>query len=172
MVIPSFEGAFGFRVCKSSSDASYIIEVKRIVNFDDVNKQLDREFPLRSSRSLYIDRDSADKITLYNREQLAKRDAEMVKRFRIESTRQAVSSSFVEYIRGQIKGIREQSQPKESLDYILDGEMVCFSYTTENQCVELKSAMPQGKMRALSLKFVKMVEDIENGLFDQARFVK
>jgi hypothetical protein len=45
-VEPSFEGAYGFRIVRDSTDTSYLLEIRRINNFDEVSAQLSKEYPV------------------------------------------------------------------------------------------------------------------------------
>jgi hypothetical protein len=43
-VEPSFEGAYGFRIVRDSLEISYLLELKRINNFDEVSSQPSKEY--------------------------------------------------------------------------------------------------------------------------------
>ena len=47
VVEPSFEGAYGIRVIKDSSETSSSLEVKRIINWKEVEKQMQKTFPVK-----------------------------------------------------------------------------------------------------------------------------
>lgn len=44
-VAPSFDGAYGFRIFRNPVNFSWMFEMKRVLNWDEVDKKIQQEFP-------------------------------------------------------------------------------------------------------------------------------
>jgi hypothetical protein len=85
-ILPSFEGAYGFRVFKDSLN-KYIIENKRITNWDTVMSIMSKKFPsisIKSDKVSSISEEEMSKIIVHNREMWSKRQEEILNLYEIK----------------------------------------------------------------------------------------
>ena len=106
VVEPSFEGAYGIRVIKDSSETSSSLEVKRIINWKEVEKQMQKAFPVKGYTIQELNAKIAERekmseeerelSILKSRIRNEKREKESLKRYQVHTFIIPISDLFAE----------------------------------------------------------------------------
>ena len=170
---PPFNPATGFRIYQSGN--SYVMEVKKVANYEEVIEQLRNEFPLKSlpkELTSITDKDM-EAITEHNREMMAKNFAERLKRYRIETVTVPVSDTLAERLYGKVVKLLHDASPEEKTPGIIfDGDRATFRcVVNDNEVWTLRYHVPSGELKALSDLFRQMIADVEAGKFNEAEYL-
>ena len=148
------EPTCGMRLFRES-DGSWMLEVKRVTNRKEVDAQL------------------AEQNAQYNQKMVRSAAAEQLKQYRIESRRIPVSDDWSKQL---------YARTVEQVGTALPGpvEVTCFGgheltfrcKTEENGVWTLKCLMPEGELKALSDLYRRMIADVENGTFEEQKYVE
>lgn len=93
------EEPLGFRIVKDSSGRHYLLEVKSIPNFKEVNNKLEEEFPLLLMSLKGLDSIADSTVRRYGKHNMAmyaKRRKEAPKRYRVETRTFRIGDRFAE----------------------------------------------------------------------------
>ena len=180
-VEPSFSGAYGLRLRKEVQDNPWVLGIARISNWDDVEKELKRKFPIVSlpielTTSPYF-KNIEKVITQYNIEMYEKRakEREKLDLYEIQVTSIPVSERFaknfytklatfiVNFKGGRLPAGRIQG----------DGEYTTFRGIMDEEVWTLQiSPKTEGEAALLSNLCKRIIADSETGNFNETEYIK
>ena len=184
VVEPSFEGAYGIRVIKDSSETSSSLEVKRIINWKEVEKQMQKAFPVKGYTIQELNAKIAERekmseeerelSILKSRIRNEKREKESLKRYQVHTFIIPISDLFAEKLYAKFVSFIDDFKAKELEPNLLmgDGETTVFRCIVDQEIWTL--AIPfktEEKARELSDLCKQIVEDAEAGRFDESKYI-
>lgn len=167
----------GLRVYKLPGATSFVLEVKWVSNYKEVNEQLNKEFPMKGisiNDISSISKEESDRITAHNRDMLAKTFAERLKRYKIEAITAPISDSFADGLYDKTVSLLRTALPVgKSPEAIFGGDMVTFRCVVDdNEVWTLRYHVPDGEYKTLSDLLQAMIADVEAGTFDENKYIE
>lgn len=169
---PSFDGISGLRIYQDSLNQSYLLEAKRVTNWEEVNNRLKAEFP--SDRKVST-------ITLAQWEEQkkqmeankARKREEWLRRQTIFTQVVQISDTLaVRFYEIVAKAIGKARKELKTNAIITDGDEAVFRCVVGDELWTLKYHQPEGEYKALSDLFRRMIADVEAGTFDEAKYLE
>ena len=184
VVEPSFEGAYGIRVIKDSSETSSSLEVKRIINWKEVEKQMQKTFPVKGYTIQELNAKIAERekmseeerelSILKSRIRNEKREKESLKRYQVHTFIIPISDLFAEKLYAKFVSFIDDFKAKELEPNLLmgDGETTVFRCIVDQEIWTLSIPFKtEEKARELSDLCKQIVEDAEAGRFDESKYI-
>ena len=184
VVEPSFEGAYGIRVIKDSSETSSSLEVKRIINWKEVEKQMQKAFPVKGYTIQELNAKIAERekmseeerelSRLKSRIRNEKREKESLKRYQVQTFIIPISDLFAEKLYAKFVSFIDDFKAKELEPNLLmgDGETTVFRCIVDQEIWTLSIPFKtEEKARELSDLCKQIVEDAEAGRFDESKYI-
>ena len=184
VVEPSFEGAYGIRVIKDSSETSSSLEVKRIINWKEVEKQMQKAFPVKGYTIQELNAKIAERekmseeerelSILKSRIRNEKREKESLKRYQVQTFIIPISDLFAEKLYAKFVSFIDDFKAKELEPNLLmgDGETTVFRCIVDQEIWTLSIPFKtEEKARELSDLCKQIVEDAEAGRFDGSKYI-
>ena len=184
VVEPSFEGAYGIRVIKDSSETSSSLEVKRIINWKEVEKQMQKAFPVKGYTIQELNAKIAERekmseeerelSILKSRIRNEKREKESLKRYQVHTFIIPISDLFAEKLYAKFVSFIDDFKAKELEPNLLmgDGETTVFRCIVDQEIWTLSiPCKTEEKARELSDLCKQIVEDAEAGRFDESKYI-
>lgn len=184
VVEPSFEGAYGIRVIKDSSETSSSLEVKRIINWKEVEKQMQKAFPVKGYTIQELNAKIAERekmseeerelSILKSRIRNEKREKESLKRYQVHTFIIPISDLFAEKLYAKFVSFIDDFKAKELEPNLLmgDGETTVFRCIVDQEIWTLSIPFKtEEKARELSDLCKQIVEDAEAGRFDESKYI-
>lgn len=184
VVEPSFEGAYGIRVIKDSSETSSSLEVKRIINWKEVEKQMQKAFPVKGYTIQELNAKIAERekmseeerelSILKSRIRNEKREKESLKRYQVQTFIIPISDLFAEKLYAKFVSFIDDFKAKELEPDLLmgDGETTVFRCIVDQEIWTLSIPFKtEEKARELSDLCKQIVEDAEAGRFDESKYI-
>ena len=184
VVEPSFEGAYGIRVIKDSSETSSSLEVKRIINWKEVEKQMQKAFPVKGYTIQELNAKIAERekmseeerelSILKSRIRNEKREKESLKRYQVQTFIIPISDLFAEKLYSKFVSFIDDFKAKELEPNLLmgDGETTVFRCIVDQEIWTLSIPFKtEEKARELSDLCKRIVEDAEAGRFDESKYI-
>ena len=184
VVEPSFEGAYGIRVIKDSSETSSSLEVKRIINWKEVEKQMQKAFPVKGYTIQELNAKIAERekmseeerelSILKSRIRNEKREKESLKRYQVQTFIIPISDLFAEKLYAKFVSFIDDFKAKELEPNLLmgDGETTVFRCIVDQEIWTLSIPFKtEEKARELSELCKQIVEDAEAGRFDESKYI-
>ena len=184
VVEPSFEGAYGIRVIKDSSETSSSLEVKRIINWKEVEKQMQKAFPVKGYTIQELNAKIAERekmseeerelSILKSRIRNEKREKESLKRYQVQTFIIPISDLFAEKLYAKFVSFIDDFKAKELEPNLLmgDGETTVFRCIVDQEIWTLSIPFKtEEKARELSDLCKRIVEDAEAGRFDESKYI-
>ena len=184
VVEPSFEGAYGIRVIKDSSETSSSLEVKRIINWKEVEKQMQKAFPVKGYTIQELNAKIAERekmseeerelSILKSRIRNEKREIESLKRYQVHTFIIPISDLFAEKLYAKFVSFIDDFKAKELEPNLLmgDGETTVFRCIVDQEIWTLSIPFKtEEKARELSDLCKQIVEDAEAGRFDESKYI-
>lgn len=183
VLVPSFGGMSGVRIYRDSTGGGWLLETKRIVNWQEVNDSICRLYPEdRTVRNLTLEQ--WERTREEKRERQEKKRRERLALFRIETHRVPINDTVMSLLYPKTRTLVENStagpremlkQPKgtgvEIVGIIKDGDMVIFRYADDDRLGTLRYHEPEGEVKALADLFRAMIVDVGAGVFDEAAYL-
>jgi hypothetical protein len=172
---PSFESVYGFRIVRDSSDISYILEIKRISNWKEVEEKLAKEFPSKSfpvEQILSVSKEEIEQTSLHNGEIYKKRLKESLKLYRVNTQAFAVNSNFVEQLYKTIMEAIDNFAVKGTPAVAKDGYFATFRCVVKDEVWTLTIHLPEGDIKNLTNICKQIIEDIETNTFKESKYVE
>lgn len=181
LFVPSFDGISGWRIYRDSLDKGYLLEVKRVTNWEEVNDQLNAEFPSdREVRTITQAQWEEQKKQM--KESRERRREEWLRRQKVRTESVPISDTLAERLKAAITGAIGRAQPVEKkssksgddikiVKIIKDGDEAVFRCIAGDKLWTLKYHVPEGDFKALSDLFRQMIADVEAGTFDEAKYI-
>ena len=184
VVEPSFEGAYGIRVIKDSSETSSSLEGKRIINWKEVEKQMQKTFPVKGYTIQELNAKIAERekmseeerelSILKSRIRNEKREKESLKRYQVHTFIIPISDLFAEKLYAKFVSFIDDFKAKELEPNLLmgDGETTVFRCIVDQEIWTLSIPFKtEEKARELSDLCKRIVEDAEAGRFDESKYI-
>ena len=184
VVEPSFEGAYGIRVIKDSSETSSSLDVKRIINWKEVEKQMQKAFPVKGYTIQELNAKIAERekmseeerelSILKSRIRNEKREKESLKRYQVHTFIIPISDLFAEKLYAKFVSFIDDFKAKELEPDLLmgDGETTVFRCIVDQEIWTLSIPFKtEEKARELSDLCKQIVEDAEAGRFDESKYI-
>ena len=184
VVEPSFEGAYGIRVIKDSSETSSSLEVKRIINWKEVEKQMQKAFPVKGYTIQELNAKIAERVKMSEEERELsilksrirneKREKESLKRYQVHTFIIPISDLFAEKLYAKFVSFIDDFKAKELEPNLLmgDGETTVFRCIVDQEIWTLSIPFKtEEKARELSDLCKQIVEDAEAGRFDESKYI-
>ena len=184
VVEPSFEGAYGIRVIKDSSETSSSLEVKRIINWKEVEKQMQKAFPVKGYTIQELNAKIAERekmseeerelSILKSRIRNEKREKESLKRYQVHTFIIPILDLFAEKLYAKFVSFIDDFKAKELEPNLLmgDGETTVFRCIVDQEIWTLSIPFKtEEKARELSDLCKQIVEDAEAGRFDESKYI-
>ena len=184
VVEPSFEGAYGIRGIKDSSETSSSLEVKRIINWKEVEKQMQKAFPVKGYTIQELNAKIAERekmseeerelSILKSRIRNEKREKESLKRYQVQTFIIPISDLFAEKLYAKFVSFIDDFKAKELEPNLLmgDGETTVFRCIVDQEIWTLSIPFKtEEKARELSDLCKQIVEDAEAGRFDESKYI-
>ena len=184
VVEPSFEGAYGIRVIKDSSETSSSLEVKRIINWKEVEKQMQKAFPVKGYTIQELNAKIAERekmseeerelSILKSRIRNEKREKESLKRYQVQTFIIPISDLFAEKLYAKFVSFIDDFKAKELEPNLLmgDGETTVFRCIVDQEIWTLSIPFKtEEKARELSDLCKQIDEDAEAGRFDESKYI-
>lgn len=181
---PSSSETFGCRIYRGATDTAYVMEVKRVANYKEVEKQLQKEFPsigIPAEDFFSTPKEEHERILAHNRKMWRAMAAERLKRYRIEAHSIPISDRLADRLYETTReGIRSVEPEKkrytadgdEITTVIFDGAVATFRCVVDDDMVwVLRYHAPTGELKRLSELFRAMIADVEAGTFDEAKYL-
>ncbi len=180
---PSFSETIGCRIYRRATDTAYVLEVKRVDNYKEVEDQVQKEFPTISipgKEFFAMSEEEHARVLAHNRQKWGRMAVERLKRYRIRTISVPISDRLADRLyeatKGEILNIepekkRYTKEGGEIITLIFDGEPATFRCVVEDDTVwTLRYHVPEGAFKILSDLFRAMIADIEAGRFDETRY--
>ena len=184
VVEPSFDGAYGIRVITDSSETSSSLEVKRIINWKEVEKQMQKAFPVKGYTIQELNAKIAERekmseeerelSILKSRIRNEKREKESLKRYQVQTFIIPISDLFAEKLYAKFVSFIDDFKAKELEPNLLmgDGETTVFRCIVDQEIWTLSIPFKtEEKARELSDLCKQIVEDAEAGRFDESKYI-
>ena len=184
VVEPSVEGAYGIRVIKDSSETSSSLEVKRIINWKEVEKQMQKAFPVKGYTIQELNAKIAERekmseeerelSILKSRIRNEKREKESLKRYQVQTFIIPISDLFAEKLYAKFVSFIDDFKAKELEPNLLmgDGETTVFRCIVDQEIWTLSIPFKtEEKARELSDLCKRIIEDAEAGRFDESKYI-
>ncbi|MDE5945660.1 MAG: hypothetical protein K2G93_08800 [Rikenella sp.] len=164
-------GPQGVRIYRDSTER-WVMEVKRIPNFREVNAASEREFPIRSIRwNEKLSDSETVEIRQRNREMAARQNEQRLDRYRVESQTVPLSDTLAARLYDRtVRTIDTYVSPGKPL-MICDGYSVVFRTVVGNDLWTFRIDNPTEEPERLSDLFRAMIADVEAGRFDEAKYL-
>ena len=174
---PSFSPTLGLRIYKMPGDTSFVLEAKRVSNYQEVNEQLRKEFPLIGisiNDISSISQDESNRITAHNLDMMAKTFAERLKRYAIEVKSTPIHDSLANKLYDKATKLLRSALPVGKSPYtIFDGETATFRcVVNDNALWTLRYHVTEGEYKALSDLFRQVIADVEEGCFEEGKYIQ
>jgi hypothetical protein len=170
---PPFEGARGFRIIQSSL-GHYLLETKRISNWDEVEKELDSIFPTIAypvEKYLALTQEESDASGAHNEKMNAKKDEERPKRYLISSQSLPVKEEFVEKLHHAVASAIDNFAPMGQQMMILDGYRSTFRCVVKDVLWTLAIHEPKGEIGRLTDMCNRIMKDAEANQLDERKYI-
>lgn len=176
---PSFYGASGLRIYRDSADHSYLLETKRITNWEEVNELINEKYPPAPAKIETTTLEQWEQRRRENIEQQAKIDAERLSSYQIKRTIVPIGdtltsrlyATLVEAI-GKMENKKSPASSDGIIKIVKDGTSATFRCVVDNQLWTLRCHMPDGDFERLSDIFMQIIADVEADSFDQAKYLE
>jgi hypothetical protein len=172
-VLPSFEGAYGFRIFQDSSN-NYIIENKRVSNWDIVWSQLREEFPSISIKARELDsmmKKDRDSIKYHNREIFDKQMKESFSRYEVTNQSFRVSDLLATKLHETVVMVIDNFVGKGEPAVIRDGYKVTFRCVIGVEVWTLTVHSPKDEILKLTDICKQLITDIQSGNVDESKYI-
>lgn len=174
---PPFKSTIGLRIYKMPNNTSFMLEAKRVSNYQEINKQVDAEFPTENTNAnvfLALSKAEQQRRLDYNEKVYEKRSQERLKLFKTESITIPLSDSLANKLYDKTTELLRAALLVGKSPYtIFDGETMTYRCVVDdNEVWTLKYHVPEGDFKALSDLFRRMIADVEAGTFDEAKYLK
>ena len=163
--LPSREAAYKetyscFRIVKKSSNTDYILEVKYILNYVEVQKKFEGKLFYYENGKLVYNEDDAKKI---NEEQL--------KLYKVKSKSIRISDQFAEQFYEKMVSLINNFKAKDAPPLIGHGYNVVFRNVVEDEVWTLNIHMPKGDALKISDFCREIITDALASKFDESKYM-
>lgn len=168
---PSFDGAASLQIYRDSLDKTYLLETKRITNWDEVNDYINKTYPPnRKVRTLTLAQ--WEEIRERSRQRRAERDSDRLSRYHILTRTVPVSDTLADRIYKAVKQAVGYARKELKMNgQIADGYTAIFRCVVGDELWSLNYHIPEGEYKTLSDLFRQMIADVESGCFEEEKYI-
>lgn len=179
---PSFDGISGWRIYRDSLNRGYLLEVKRVTNWSEVNDSINAKFvPDREVRTITLAQWEERKKQMKASEE--RRREEWLRRQRVCTASVSISDTLADKLKAAITDAIRRVKPVEKknpesgvmieiVGIIKDGDSAIFRCVVGDQLWTLNYHVPEGEFKVLSDLFRAMIADVEAGTFDETKYLE
>lgn len=169
---PSFDGICGLRIYQDSLNQGYLLEAKRVTNWEEVNDQLKAEFPSdRKVSTITLAQWETQKKQMEANK--ARKREEWLRRQTIFTQAVQISDTLaVRFYETVAKAIEKARKELKTNAIINDGDEAVFRCVVGDELWTLKYHVPEGEYKVLSDLFRAMIADVESGTFDETKYLE
>lgn len=172
-VAPSFEGAYGFRIFRNPANQSWVFEMKRVLNWEDVDKKIQQEFPTQIIQVALTQGLDGEAWRQMNRTIWVKQAEESARLYEVKTVSFPISDSLARQLYAKVFIALVTSPAEIKGQGIRDGISVTFRCVVDDQLWTLKYHEPdEGDFLKLTNTCTEMVKDAEVGNFDTAKYLE
>lgn len=172
-VAPSFEGAYGFRVFRNPANNFWIFEMKRILNWEDVDKKIQQEFPTQIIQVALAQGLDGEAWRQMNQTIWAKQKEESAKLYEVKTVSFPINDSLARQLYAKVFIALATSPAEIKGQGVRDGISVTFRCVVDDQVWTLKYHEPDdGDFLKLTNICTEMVKNAEEGNFDTAKYLE
>lgn len=199
VLAPSFDGMSGLRIYRDSSSQTFILEVKRIINWKEVNEYINKEYanPSSGGMKVLLSQEQHEQVRERSRLLNERIKSDRLSRYRIQTSRSPIGDSLKNVLYTVIKDIISSTaepcsekaignnfpyskdlKTEDSLVIVQtvtlteDGTSSTFRCVVGNQLWTLKNHVTEGKQKDAALKLNQIIKDVEAGIFDEAKYLE
>ena len=175
-VCPSFEGAYGFRTVRDSSD-TFLLEIKRIANWKEAAEEAEKKYPTVGIPLTLISslpQNIVNLTTDHNNAMWPLQEEERLKLYKVKSSSIPISNRLAEKLYAKFVSFIDDFKAKELEPNLLmgDGETTVFRCIVDQEIWTLSIPFKtEEKARELSDLCKQIVEDAEAGRFDESKYI-
>jgi len=175
---PSFAkyGIYGFRLFMDSLKNTHILEIKFLMNLQDMQKNIQDKYPVRtlsSSEMASMPRDSLDLISKQNTANIQKAIIEAQRQTDMDSRSFPISAQFAEKLYKKAVSLIDNFKANGICPLIGDGYVVTFRTVVDDEVWSLKIRCPAGdalKMANLCKQIT--METLATEKPDESKYIK
>ena len=169
-------GIYGFRLISDSLKNTYVLEIKSVVNLNEMREKIQYKYPVRKLSSCEMDslpKDSLDLIGKQNTENIQKTNEEMNKLSDIESRYVTVSSQFAKMLYKKAVSLIDNFKGIGRPALFEDGYLVTFRAVVDDEVWSLEIHEPEGKALKMSNLCKQIItETLSEGKIDESKYIK
>lgn len=159
----------GFRIVRDTVHKSYILEIKHISNYREVNKETEKKYPLISGVS---SSGIPDTIAEHNRAMIAKYYEERVKFYKVETHSYSINNLFAKRFYENMVSFIGNFKAKGISPLNFDGYSVTFRVVVEDEVWSLDIHMPQGDALKMANFCKQIIDDADAKKLDESKYIK
>ncbi len=172
-VAPSFSGSYGLRIFRDPANGFWMLEIKRVLNWQEVESRINEEYPYYQSMLIAkaegLEGEALRQVT---RTVLAKHQEESAKLYEVKTIFFPVNDSLARklYAKAFIALVTSPAEIKGQ--GVRDGISVTFRCVVGDQVWTLKYHEPEDDFLKLTDICAQMVNDAEEGTFDAQKYLE
>jgi len=176
----------GFRIIRDSLNSSYILEVKRILNYREASEESSKEAKKAQKRQLLdipvrlldsLPRDVLNQIWEYNSNISNKKFyhkmyfEELPKRFKVEIKSIPISNQFAEKLYKTMVSFIDNFKAKGIPAYMVDGYSVTFRTVVDDEVWSLGIHMPAGNAKIMANLCIQIITDANANQLEEPKYL-
>ncbi|MEA4918748.1 hypothetical protein [Proteiniphilum sp.] len=168
--LPSRAGASGFRVVKNDSTLTYVVEIRYITNYEELQEEMSKKYlTIGIPGPFSVSEDSMRKIKSYNTAALNKQKEERSEKYDIESLTFPVSPQFAEELHKKMVSFIGNFKGKGVPRRIIGGHSVVFRNVVEDEVWSLRIKNP--KVHPLKELCIQILVDAKTNQLDESKYM-
>ena len=168
---PSFDGAASLRIYRDSLNQTYLLETKRITNWDEVNEYINKTYP-PDNKVRTLTSAQWEEIRERSRKINESINKDRLSRYRILTRTIPIGDSLADRIYGAVKQVVGNARRELKMDgLITDGYTVIFRCVVGDELWSLNYHIPEGEYKMRSDLFRQMIADVEAECFKEEKYI-
>lgn len=173
----SSDGIKGFRIFRNPSIGAYVIEIKRISNWKEVEygmmkKMSNKNKGLSAKQISRMNEEEREQFLVNIRDSLEKIKKESLVLYDIETKSIAITDSLAKKLYNKVISIIDKYHCNGFPSMVFDGYTVAFRSVVDYELWTLTVQMPQGDVRKLTETFLGIITDVTAGEFNEYNYLK
>lgn len=167
---PAFDGMQGVRLCQDPGNGKWYLETKRVLNWQEVNELVSSSVTPAQVTTLTLEQWNKQKAQADSLKLQQKR--KQLSSYKISSRLTPIQDDFAHTLYDIMLSFISKTAEKKPDVVIKDGVITTFRCVQGSDVIILKCQMPQVSINYMSNLFTQLMVDIENGIFDEAKYLK
>ena len=163
LVDPSFSGVYGFRI-DSVNEQNCTLTVRWVSDWDEVQKKMEEEFPVKDSRASVLkdkSKKEEEEILIYNRQQYSKRFSKAASDYTLDTKTVHISKFFVDKLYETITLLIDKHINKGIPSISKDGYIAIFRCVVGAEVWNFSTRNPHGIFKELTNICNQIVSDVK-----------